>query len=479
MDSSNTSGTSSSPRPSALVAAVGDSIPSELLALDSTWTGDFDGMVGRRVIRFLLVYSDMLYFLDGPEQKGVSYDAAQLFEEFVNERLGDSHPKVHILIIPVARDQLIPALVAGYGDVAAANLTITERRLASVAFSDPFRTDVSEIVVTGPGSPPLRSVADLADQTIHVRPSSSYYEHLMTLNDSLVDAGLDPIRLEPASEYLEDDDLIQMVNAGLIPMVVVDNHKAEFWAEVFDDITLHPDIAINTGGEIGWAFRHHSPELETVINDFVKTHRPGTRLGNIVLKRYLRNADWVRNATGSEHVERFAGTRDLFEKYAAAYDFDWLLLAAQGYQESRLDQTLRSHRGAIGVMQLLPSTAREVEIENIERLENNIHAGVKYLRLIRDRYFDDPELDAFNQSLFALAAYNAGPTRIAQLRTRTAESDLNPNLWFDNVELVVAREVGREPVQYVSNIYKYYVAYRLIADKVALEREAREAMESG
>jgi membrane-bound lytic murein transglycosylase MltF len=468
-----------SAQPSSLVMAAGDSFPQELRSLDSVFVGDLDGMVERKVIRFLLVYSNMLYFLDGPDQKGVSYEMAQQFEKFINERLGKSKPRVHVLVIPMARDQLIRALAEGYGDVAAANLTITPGRLAEVDFSDSFLNDVREIVVTGPDSPELLTVADLAGQVVHVRKSSSYYEHLVALSDSLVAVGMEPITLELMSDYLEDDDLLEMVNAGLIPIVVVDNHMAEFWAQIFDELTLHQDIAINEGGQIAWAFRQDSPELEAAINEFVRSHRRGTLMGNILLKRYLRDANWVEGALQQDHVERFQGMSDLFEKYADEYEFDWLMVAAQGYQESRLDQGARSRAGAIGVMQLLQSTANSVGIPEIYDVENNIHAGVKYLRLLRDQYFDDPGIDAMNRGLFAFAAYNAGPTRISRLRRQAESMGLDPNVWFDNVEMVVAREVGREPVQYVSNIYKYYVAYRLIADRIRLQDEAREAFETG
>ena len=467
-----------SARPSSLVMAAGDSVPEELRALDSAFVGDLDAMIERRVIRFLLVYSSMLYFFDGVEQKGVSYELAQQFEAFINERYGNGR-KIHVLVIPMARDQLMRALAEGYGDVAAANLTITPGRLAEVDFSDPLLSDVREILVTGPSAPEIRTLDDLAGQTIHVRQSSSYYEHLLKLNETFRAAGKDTVELTLMSDYLEDDELIEMVNAKLIPMIVVDNHAAEFWAQIFDDITLHPDIAVNEGGQIAWAFRKNSPELATAINEFVKSHRKGTLMGNIVLKRYLRNTDWVEGALEQEHVERFEGMADLFQKYADEYAFDWLMVAAQGYQESRLDQSMRSRAGAIGVMQLLPSTAASVGIPDIYDVENNIHAGVKYLREIRENYFSDEQIDPVDRGLFAFAAYNAGPTRISRLRRKAADMGLDPNVWFDNVEMVVAREVGLEPVRYVSNIFKYYVAYRLVRDRMMLQQQAREEFETG
>ena len=155
------------------------------------------------------------------------------------------------------------------------------------------------------------------------------------------------------------------------------------------------------------------------------------------------------------------------------------MVAAQGYQESGLDQSARSGAGAIGIMQLLPSTAADpnVGIPDIEEIDNNIHAGTKYLRFVRDRYFDDPAVDDFNATLLTFAAYNAGPARVRQLRAEAAEVGLDPNIWFDNVEVIAAKRIGRETVQYVSNITKYYVAYRLIVNQLvetgAVTPEAR------
>jgi len=254
----------------------------------------------------------------------------------------------------------------------------------------------------------------------------------------------------------------------------VDSTKAGFWAQIFDDLTLHPDLALNTGGEIAWAMRKDSPLLHAAVDEFVATHRAGTLMGNIVLNRYLRSTNWVRNSLTAVELDRFRTTVEFFQRYADEYEFDWLMMAAQGYQESRLDQSVRSAAGAIGVMQLLPSTAADpnVGIPTIDVLEDNIHAGVKYMRFLRDRYFTDPDLDDLNATLLTFAAYNGGPGRIARLRREAADLGLDPNVWFRNVENVVAKRIGRETLQYVSNIYKYYIAYRLIADTIQLRGQA-------
>ncbi len=448
-------------------------LPPELAPLEQTWTGDFDSLIERRVIRVLTVFAKGIYFLDGADQRGVTYELVKMFEEELNETLDTGNLKVHVVVIPVTRDRLIPSLIDGRGDIAAANLTVTPERLEVVDFSNPFLTGVDEIVVSGPTAPPVTRLEDLAGQTIHVRPSSSYYTSLVRLNESLRDTGRPEVELVETAEYLEDEDLLEMVDAGLIPLVVVDGHKAEFWAQVFENIQLHPDVAVATGGEIAWAFRHDSPQLREAIDRFVAGHRQGSLMGNIVLKRYLNNTNWVENSLNATELDRFERMVGLFQRYAGEYDFDWLMVAAQGYQESRLDQSVRSRAGAVGVMQLLPSTAADpnVGIPDIEDLENNIHAGAKYLRFLLDRYFADQAMDRLNQGLFAFAAYNAGPARVARLRQEAASVGLDPDVWFDNVEVIAAKRIGRETVQYVSNIYKYYVAYRLIADTLDLREQ--------
>ncbi|MGH8746665.1 MAG: transglycosylase SLT domain-containing protein, partial [Burkholderiales bacterium] len=276
--------------------------------------------------------------------------------------------------------------------------------------------------------------------------------------------------LELAPRNLEDEDLLEMVNAGLIPYVFVDSHKAHFWAKVFKHIKVRDDIVLNRGGETAWAFRRGSPQLEAAIDQFVKHARKGTLFGNVTFAKYLESTKWVGDATAKAAMARFERTVALFKKYAAEYGFDWLMLAAQGYQESRLNQRRRSAAGAIGVMQVMPATGRAMRVGDIRKLGPNIHAGVKYMRRMLDRYFDGARLNALNRNLFAFAAYNAGPARIAALRRIAVRRGLDPNVWFGNVERVAAEKIGRETVQYVSNIYKYYLAYRLVEQ----ERDKRE-----
>ena len=433
-----------------------------------TFLGDYGEMVNRRIIRVLVTMNKTNYFFEKAAQSGITYEFFNEFEKLANEEIESKHLKMHVVYIPVTRDQLIPALLEGRGDIAAASLTITEDRLALADFTDPLASDINEIIVTHANSPAVETVEDLSGKTIFVRKSSSYYKSLVKLNDTFKNAGKEPVNIELAAEHLEDEDLLEMVNAEQIPMIVVDDYLAEFWSAIFTDIKLHPEIKVRSGSEIALMIRKNSPELKQALNHFVKDHKIGTLFGNIMVKRYLKNTDHVSRAFNTEDSSRFKQAADLLRKYSETFDFDWLMIAALSYQESRIDQSTVSQAGAVGVMQVLPSTAAgdPINITDINGIENNIHAGVKYLRWIFDRYFaDDEQVDRLNKMLFTFASYNAGPAKVTRLRKEAEAMGLNPNIWFDNVEVAAAKIIGRETVQYVSNIYKYYFAYSITSEQ--------------
>lgn len=437
--------------------------------------GDLDAMVKRGTIRVLTTVSLGQYYINGVDQSGVTYDLMQRFEKYANQQLkkARARDRIQIIMIPVARDDLLPALVGGRGDIAAARLTATAKRHERVDFGAPLMTGVKELVVTGPGAPAVNTFDDLAGVAIHVRPSSAYYESLARLDAERRAEGRKPLKIVPADERLEDEDLLEMVHAGLFPAAVADDYVAKFWARVHDDLVVHDDLALRQDGDIAWAIRKDSPQLKALIDGFVPTVAEGTAFNGQLVDRYLKSTKWVTNALGEDEQQRFAQVVDFLKAYADRFGFDWLMIGAQGYQESRLDQTARSQRGAVGVMQMLPSTAddQNIRIRNIEVLENNIHAGVKYLNYLRRTYFDQPNLAAADKVFFSFAAYNAGPGGVAKARKKAKAMGLNPDVWFDNVEIAAGRTLGREPVQYVRNIFKYYVAY----SQVMAGNEGRKA----
>ena len=438
--------------------------------------GDLDTMVERRAIRVLTVYGPGRYFLkDGP--RGTVQEYADKLQKVVNEAFKTGLLTVQVPVIPVARDQLFPALQAGYGDIVMAGTTVTDNRQVGVDFTNPVSKPLKEVLITGPSAPRLGSLADLSDQTVYLRLSSSYAESVRKLSQTLVEQGEAPIRIEAVDESLEDEDLIEMVDTGLLPWAVVDDYKPQMWREVFTRVTVRDDLVLREGARLAWAIRPDSPQLKTFLDTFLKENREGTLFGNIIRNRYIRDFNWTENAMGATELSRYHKLSALFKKYGTDYGMDPTLLAAQGFQESRLDQSVRSPVGAIGVMQLLPSTAKDknVAIPNIDELEPNIEAGAKYMAFLKERYFSGPELDELNGSLLALASYNAGPGRIRRLRREAAERGYDHNLWFDNVEVIVAEQVGRETVQYVSNIFKYYLTYRWINTADAERAAARRA----
>jgi membrane-bound lytic murein transglycosylase MltF len=447
----------------------------ELLAQNVVLKGDFDAMKKTRRIRVLIPSNRAFFFFDGVQPKGISYEQAVHFEKFINNKVKTKTIKVKILIIPTPREELFSRLQAGLGDIAMGNLTITDERRQIVDFSAPFADNVSEILVTNKKQSALTKLFDLSGMEVHVRKSSSYYESLIRLNEVLKIAEKKPVKIVEADDRLEDSDLLEMMNADLIPAIIIDDHKGKLWKQVFKNIRLHPEVKVNSGGQIAWAIRKNSPKLKAVINEFVKKNKAGTLHGNVLINRYLKNAKYITKSTGGIEMKRFRNAVDFFKEYGEKYQFDYLMLAALAFQESRLDHSLKSKAGAIGVMQILPSTAKDqnVGIPNIEKIDPNIHAGTKYLRFMADRYFsEDSGIDTLNRVFFTFAAYNAGPGKVAKLRKEAKEMGLNPNVWFNNVEVVAAKRIGRETVQYVSNIFKYYVAYKLLGEK-ALQPEVK------
>ena len=426
------------------------------------WTGDLDGMVDRRMVRVLTTYSKTQYFIDRGTPRGTAYDQGRLLEDALNAKVGTGNLKINVQFLALSREELIPALVAGKGDIVMADLTVTPERLAVVDFTEPWIAGVDEIVVTSPTAAPLAAVDDLSGRDVFVRPSSSYYQSLLALNTRLARDGKPAVMLTPAPEELEDEDLLEMANAGLVDALVVDNHKAWFWQRVWPGLKVYPSVALRTGGEIAWAIRKDSPQLQGALNEFLAKNGRDSLNARMIFRRYLLNTQFVKGASADRARARYIALVSLFRRYGAQYSMDWMLMAAQGYQESRLEHTARSRVGAIGVMQVMPATGKEMNVGDITQVEANIHAGVKLMRKYVDRYFADEPMDETNKVLFAFAAYNCGPARVRQLRREARTRGLDADVWFNNVERIASERIGRETVTYVSNIYKYYVTYLLI-----------------
>jgi len=429
--------------------------------------GDLSAMVKRHQIRAIVVPSRSGFFYDKGHPQGIFYEAMEEFQRYANQNLRTGSLKITVTFIPVRPEQIERALLEGVGDVVAYGVIVTPEREKVVLFTTPIDTHVKQVIVTGPKAPPVATLEDLSGKEVYVNPLTVYSENLQALSASLQKAGKAPIIVKSADPNLTDEDLLEMVNAGLIPATVTLNVRAQFWSKVLPGLTLHPDMVLKEEGQLAFAVRKDSPKLQALCNEFIKDRQMGTAFGNTLLRRYLQQTKWVRDSTSTEEMKKFQTYVRYFQKYAAEYDFDYLMLVAQGYQESLLDQNRKNPSGAVGIMQVIPkyAAAPPINISNVHTAEGNIQAGAKMLRNIADTYFKDDKLDALNKTLMVFASYNAGPTRIARLRKTAASQGLDPNRWFGNVELVVAKNVGQETVQYVSNIYKYYVAYKLTLEQ--------------
>jgi membrane-bound lytic murein transglycosylase MltF len=443
--------------------------------------GDIEEMDKRRVVRALVSFNKASFFFDNGRPRGMSYDALADFEKFLNRKL---HPndrtgkeKIHVVLVPTTFARMGSDLLNGNGDLVAASIYITEARKRVVDFIS-LATTQHDVLVAGPDAPPLANLEELSGKEVYLLKGSFAWDRLTDLNKTLSAAKKPKVSLVAADGNLERDDYIEMANAGLVQYTVTPSQLAQLWKNLFTGLKIYEDFPVTDKMESGWAVRKDSPKLQALLGEFASTHREGTAYFATLVNTYLKSARFIKNNQNAESVQRFNQMKGLFQKYAAQYRFPWMLIAAEAYQESGLNQEAHSPVGAIGVMQVMPTTAASppVNIPDVTKLEPNIQAGVKLLKFIRDDYFKNDPMDPLNKTLMTLAAYNAGPGRIKQCRQLAAEMGLNANLWFKNVEYAVAKKVGAETVGYVSNIYKYFLGWKLMTEREATRAQTKKAL---
>ncbi len=438
-------------------------------------TDDLDAMMKRRYIRAIVILTPIGFFYSNGHPMGAMYEALRELEKYVNDKYKTGKLPVKVTFVPLRPDQVEEALHRGVGDFVAYGLIVSPEREQRVAFTVPIQKDLKQIVVSGPDFGTVTTLEDLGGKEIYINELSVGYQRLQQLNEKLKQAGKPLIKITAADSDLLDDDLIQMVNAKLIPATVTTDSRAKLWSQVLPDITIHPEPVIASDEQTAWAVRKDNPQLKSMLDEFIPPRAVGTSFGNTLVRRYLQNTKWVKDSTSPEEMKKFEAMRAMFKQYSSQYGFDYLMMMAQGYQESLLNQSARNPSGAVGIMQVIPkyAAANPINVKDVQVARGNIEAGVKMLRNIEDQYFNDPNIDQVNKTLMVFASYNAGPNRIARLRAQAQQQGLDPNKWFGNVELLVAKDVGQETVTYVGNVYKYYIAYKL-----ALQDEKAQATAS-
>jgi len=419
--------------------------------------GDLARIQERKVIRMLTLNNAASYFILKGALMGFEYELAEKFAQFLGVEL-------EIVVAPAFRD-LIPWLIEGRGDFIAANLTPTrQRRGLPVAFSRPY--DYVREMLVGPAGSPLKSVEDLNGREIAVRRNSSYWESLRRLQEGGID-----LRLLEVPPEMETEEIISRLADGVYPLTVADSNilaiETAWGSPVTGLFPLSPEKIPHC-----WAVRRENPELLEAINRFLEKTYRGTFF-NLTYRKYFSDERASRQRQEKPgDGSSLSPYDDFFRKYAAAYGFEWLLLAAQAYQESRFDPRAVSWAGAKGLMQLMPATAEQMGLHPLEDPETGLHAGVKYLDWIRKRL--DRNLEGENLLWFALAAYNAGLGHVRDARRLAEKKGWDGSTWFDNTEKALlllaqpayARQArygyvrGQEPVEYVRRIRARVQAYR-------------------
>jgi membrane-bound lytic murein transglycosylase MltF len=403
------------------------------------WTGDFDGMLERRNIRMLVPYSRSLYFIEAGKAHGLTADLARDFETYLNQKhakeLGGR--RITVTLVPTTRDQLLTGLVAGLGDISGGNLTATASRMEMADFVAPTERDPAlELLVSGPGAPAVATIDELSGKKVNVRQASSYFESLNSLNDKFRAANKPLVQVVTMPDALEDEDLLEMLNAGLFDFAVVDSWKAKLWAQTLSQIKVHDDIVLRSGGMIGWAIRKQSPKLQAELDGFYKTaNQQGLIEARLTDYRALLKE--IADSYTGPASGRFEQTVALFRKYGKQYSFDPLMLAAE--------------------------TATSPTLPSSEQVAQEVQDQTKYIDQLMNKTFPDAKFSELDRTLFTFASYKSGPDKVSQMRKEAVKHGLDPNQWFNNVELVTAENSGVLSTTYVRNILKYRVAYQLIA----------------
>jgi membrane-bound lytic murein transglycosylase MltF len=453
----------------------------QLSRVPAPYVDDFPAMLQRKTIRVLTTYAPSTYFIARGQGSGFEYRLMQDFEDFLNKGPAYRRLPFVVEIIPIPENMLIPSLKAGLGDVIAAGTRMTPQNAQEVDFTTPYLKSVSEVLVSYAGAQPIRGIDDLSGRSIYLQPGWETSKTLRRVNARLLVRNLPPLQPVRTHTILSSEDILELVNGGIITLSMVESHIAHAWAETLPHIQIHEFPEISEHTPIAWMVRKNNPKLKAQLNRFLKNRRRGSRFGNIYYRRYFKQTQHIDNPLALTDQAKFSRYVPLFRKYGARYGFDWMLLAAIAYQESEIKQNRRSRAGALGLMQVLPSTSSDesIGIYDIMDPENNVHAGTKYLAQLRDVYFADKMLRPRERIQFILAAYNAGPNRIQQCRSLAERLGYNPNRWQGHTETAALHLIGQETVRYVANVKKYYLAYSLGHTMACLKTRHIEALKAG
>ena len=433
------------------------------------WTGSYSEMLQRGLIRIAVPYDRTVYMNDKGSPRGLAPEMAKGISKWLNAKYAGQlkGKSIVVKLIPVNSANLLTALTAGQADMAIGDLGLYEPVKNPHDYILNHGTKIwRELLISGPGSPEMRSPEDLSGQTVYGGRDTNFHVTLKELNQKLKREGKPLVNIVSPVGTLDGEDLLQMVDAGLIPFVIISDWKAKLWEPLYKRMVIHDDIFAQDVGWIGWAVRSSNADFNDVLNGFYDSTDFDHALAAYRNQEYKDHIQGLKDPIEKSAWARFESMRSLFDKYGAQYKLDPLFIAALGFQETLLNQNAVSKVGAIGVMQLMPATGASLGVGDIHLLEPNIHAGADYMNQLITKYFPDAQFDSDNRALFAIASYNIGPNNVAKARDEAKQLGFNPDQWFKNVEFIAAQRMGYEPMIYVRNVYKYFISYELKLNKI-------------
>ncbi|MCI5147922.1 MAG: lytic transglycosylase F [Candidatus Electrothrix sp. MAN1_4] len=430
------------------------------------WLGDLDGILERGQLRVLLSFSPTFFFQAKGQKMGLSTEILKRYEQFLNDQVVLGDKKMKLVFLPTPQERLLADLLAGKGDIVAADIQIQPAQKKQVKYISPVALEIQEVLVTRPDAAQFKSIFNLSGQKITVRANSPYAASLQELNNTLTSIGRKPVVIQEADPFLKDENLLEMTAAGLLPMTVIDSHVGKFWSTILHNIQLHKKIALRTAKELTWAIRADNILLEESIKYFKKNDYFPQNAHQALTEYYRKRGDFLKNNLELGPLEHYQSMQAFFEKYGKKYHFPPLLLAALAFQTSEFDPEFIGKNRAVGVMGLDPSAILQeglkTDLKKIREPAYNIETAARYLRFLIDRYFSSPTLSKLDQTLMALAAYKANPEQVTAARKKAALAGYNPDIWFNHTEnAFLSEDLGeyKNIAQYVGNIYKYSKAY--------------------